>query len=391
MNRKKILLLSLGISLVSALLIILLTTNKETIEAIREIRPEYILLAAGIRLLSFVISAKRTKYLCRALGYRIRTRYSLLNILTGVFLAALTPSSVGGEPVRILLLKRNASVPVGKGTAVVFMERFLDAAVIVGALLPSLFIISQYTSSKGASFPELEVLLLAAAFVLIVVIGLCIYTILNPEKGKRLAHGLIGVLKRCAGRRYRDKIEKAESTVDAEIDIFCTSFRIFTTTGKVSLAVGFLATVAEWTLYFMILWAILLGFNYEGSFASAVLLMFAVQIVLTVIMIIPATPGASGISELGAFALFSLFVPSPILGVVVITWRAVTYYVNLIAGLAAGMITIRLYGKSALEGRIDPNDNPTRISVHEDETDPETARAAAAVEEKEADAEPKNT
>lgn len=70
------------------------------------------------------------------------------------------------------------------------------------------------------------------------------------------------------------------------------------------------------------------------------LVAFAVQVFLTFIMLMPVTPGASGIAELGGAALFGIFVPFSILGIVVIIWRAIIYYLNLIIGGLASMKVI---------------------------------------------------
>jgi uncharacterized protein (TIRG00374 family) len=56
-------------------------------------------------------------------------------------------------------------------------------------------------------------------------------------------------------------------------------------------------------------------------------------------MIVPSTPGGSGIAELGAATIFSVFVDAPILGVTVISWRALTYYMNILIG---GFISLKV-------------------------------------------------
>ena len=51
---------------------------------------------------------------------------------------------------------------------------------------------------------------------------------------------------------------------------------------------------------------------------------------LQIIVMIPTTPGSSGVAELGASALFSSFVNVSILGVFIVLWRFITYYLNII-------------------------------------------------------------
>jgi uncharacterized protein (TIRG00374 family) len=73
---------------------------------------------------------------------------------------------------------------------------------------------------------------------------------------------------------------------------------------------------------------ILMGLNHT-SISPVV---YAVQVLLMVIIVVPSTPGSSGVAEAGAATLFSIFVPTYLVGIVVISWRAFTYYMNLLLG-----------------------------------------------------------
>jgi len=73
---------------------------------------------------------------------------------------------------------------------------------------------------------------------------------------------------------------------------------------------------------------ILMGLNLP----PAIVISFAAQVLLMILLVLPITPGSSGIAELGATSLFSLFVPVYLVGIVVVAWRAFTLYLNLIVG-----------------------------------------------------------
>jgi uncharacterized protein (TIRG00374 family) len=79
---------------------------------------------------------------------------------------------------------------------------------------------------------------------------------------------------------------------------------------------------------FSLLYVILLGLNIHVD----VMTMFASQVVMIFILLIPATPGSSGLAEFGATTIFSIFVPSSVLGITVIAWRVLTFYMNLVVG-----------------------------------------------------------
>jgi len=343
-NYKKFFIISLIISLISALAIIVLTTDADTIESLKTIRPEYIVLAIAFQIISYVLTAKKTKFLLRSLGYRIRTRYALENILTGILLASLTPASIGGEPVRILLLRKNAKVPVGKATAVIFMERFLDVFFILICLIPSMFILRLFFKREtGAGIWGIDTLLYAGTAGIIILLAVLIYVIINPEFVKKLVRKILIFLERKSSEKYKPKIQKAILVSENEIDLFRSSFKRFISVGRFNLITAVFYTTLYWIIRFSILWLILLGLNIHPDLS----LLFATQVVLAIIMIIPATPGASGISEIAALTLYSLFVPASLVGVVVIAWRAITYYLNIVAGALASLQMIRKYGINA--------------------------------------------
>ncbi|MCL2141259.1 MAG: flippase-like domain-containing protein [Methanimicrococcus sp.] len=348
-NYKRLFFISLAISLVSALIIILMTTDAQTIEALKQIRIEYILLALLLQIVTYLISARKAKSLLRSLGYYIRTRETLVNELTGILFASLTPSSIGGEPLRILLLRKNNKVPVGKATAVVFMERFLDAFFVFLCLIPSMFLLRVFLMEEGKGVFGIDALLFVGIVCLFILLVVLIYIIFNPDFAKKRSRQILLFLSKRLPQKYHPRIEKLIIVSESEIDMFHTSFKRFISIGKVNLLIAVGYTVIYWIVRLAVLWMVLLGLNVTPD----LMLLFATQIILTIIMIIPATPGASGVTEFAAYTLYSLFVPVSLVGVAVISWRAITYYVNIIAGTIASLKMLRKYGINALSKNIE--------------------------------------
>ncbi|HET8686847.1 MAG TPA: lysylphosphatidylglycerol synthase transmembrane domain-containing protein, partial [Methanosarcina sp.] len=131
---------SILISIISIVFVLIFTLDKTTTEVVREIRPGYILAALGIHLFSFVIWGLRIRSMSSALGHKIDLKTSIEMVISGTFVAALTPSSIGGEPLRIHLL-RQKKMPVGQATAVILGERVLDALLILLAVPFSLYLL----------------------------------------------------------------------------------------------------------------------------------------------------------------------------------------------------------------------------------------------------------
>ena len=123
---------------------------------------------------------------------------------------------------------------------------------------------------------------------------------------------------------------------DTEIDNFFESIGRFTGPAGWGLLTGGCATVLFWITEFMVASVILMGLGLPPS----VILSFFFQILIAIIMMIPTTPGSSGITELSTSSLYALIVPPAMLGIFVLLWRFVTFYLNIILGLIAGMFIV---------------------------------------------------
>lgn len=95
-------------------------------------------------------------------------------------------------------------------------------------------------------------------------------------------------------------------------------------------------TVLFWVTEFMVASVILMGLGLDPY----VVLSFFFQILIAIIMMIPTTPGSSGITELSTSSLYALIVPAGMLGIFVLLWRFVTFYLNIILGTIAGMLIV---------------------------------------------------
>ena len=115
-----------------------------------------------------------------------------------------------------------------------------------------------------------------------------------------------------------------------KVDGFVESFHrgamdIFKVENNRGIAVIFLLTLAYWMVEFMIPSCILIGLNQDPVILQSI----SAQVLLMIIVMIPLTPGNSGITEGGAALLYSAIVPNrPILGILILTWRFITYHIK---------------------------------------------------------------
>ncbi len=323
MNKlKKWILISLLISFFSGLLVVFLTFDSGTINALMEIRPEYVLAAICVHASTYVIWGMRTRSLCKALGYDLSYTRSFEIVTSGTLAASITPSSLGGEPLRIHLLHVE-DIPLGKATAVVLGERVLDGILILSMAPISIYIIRGILNDS-----VFDAMFIFAEAGLVILLVLLLYAIWKPGPTRKVVYFFVHRIAPLFGERTDAALEKIISRVDSELEYFHDSISVLLNDGKKGLAFGIFHTVAFWLVDFSMLYIILLGLNQNPD----PVVVLASQVIVMVLLVIPATPGASGIAEFAGTTVFSLFVSSSVLGIAVIAWRAFTFYMNVFVG-----------------------------------------------------------
>ncbi|MBP1908671.1 lysylphosphatidylglycerol synthase transmembrane domain-containing protein [Methanolobus bombayensis] len=323
MNKiQKWIFLSLLISLISGLIVVVLTFDSSTMSSILEIRPGYIVAAACVHALSYVVWGLRTHSLCKALGFDLGYLKACEIVTSGTLAASITPSSLGGEPLRIHLLHEE-KIPLGKATAVVLGERILD-----GILILSLAPVSIYVIRGVLNDSVFDTMFIFAEFGLVFILFLTLYAIWKPASTKKVVYFLVHRIAPLAGKKTDAALEKVIIRVDNELDHFHESISILLNEGRKGLAFGVLNTIGFWFVDFSMLYVVLLGLNQNPD----PLIVYASQVIVMVLLVIPATPGASGVAELAGTTVFSLFISSSVLGIAVIAWRAFTFYMNILVG-----------------------------------------------------------
>lgn len=251
-------------------------------------------------------------------------------IISSTFVAGITPSSAGGELLRMHLLNKNG-IPLGRATAVILGERLLDA-IFITSCLPFALLILKGTLSNY----RLNVVLVMASSLVLLALFSFVYTIWKPSKMKHVIHWITGKIAPFFGKKTNTALLGLIEQIDREVDLFHDSIKVFFSEGRKGLLWGIVYTLLHWLVDFSILVLLLTGLSQTPSILTA----FAAQVLLAVIKIIPVTPGGSGVTELGATSIFSIFVGSSVLGITVLSWRSLTYYTNIILG---GFMSLKVF------------------------------------------------
>ncbi len=315
--------ISLAISLITLLAILVLTVDERTISSLTAISPQYLLLALTMHVIAWFAWGMRIKVMTRITENEISFVEAFKVVLGNLFMACITPSQAGGEPVRIGMLNQKG-ISIGDATAIVLGERCLDALVLGIAAPVSLFIFRHILKDYIA----ISTVFVCAGILFTLTFGIAVYGVVKPEAIKRQIKRFI-------------KHEGRADLAITEIDNFRSSILRFVSTdgGRRALLLGLIFTTLFWTIEFSVPSFILMGMGQDPIWVTSM----AAQVLITVIIMVPTTPGSSGVAEVSITSLFAVGVQKSVLGVFVLTFRFLTYYVNLIVG---GLYNLKMLKES---------------------------------------------
>lgn len=305
----KDIIIAILISLSAIIVVLKFTNNNITYKVLSSINIKFVLLALSLHLLTWVFWSLRIQLLALTVEHGINFNLAFKTTLASNFLASLTPSAAGGEPMRIKMLADDG-MSYGSATAVVLAERLFDSFLFLSALAICFFLAGSATIfglEIGAIFLGLLILLLILLWVLIE----------RPERLERLI--------KWAG----SKTGGAKTIVAVEKQIWLFREAVIKLSKERKKIPAMIAvTLLLWTCEFLIPSVLLIGLGQDPSLLYSIM----AQIIIAIISLAPLTPGSSGVAELSMSYLYSMFVPNYLLGVLVGLWRFITYFTNLLVG-----------------------------------------------------------
>jgi glycosyltransferase 2 family protein len=330
--------------LISAIIlagVLLLTIDEETFFYLDRLNPAFLLLALVFRAVVLGCWAMRIRLISQGLGYSVRFARILHLVLLSLFAGAITPGQVGSEAVRITELSRSG-IKVGDATAVVITERALDAVIFTCITLVTVILLGQMLGSFSPILLAVFFVILALTISLIV---LLLFMVRNPHHLKRLVSYILTWLQRIVAKYNRWKSicppEEREHSlvkrVEQGIDDFHMSIVRLTDTRRRELFGALSFTALLYTFDFAIASLVLMGLGQPPFLVESYLF----QLIIHTLIGIPLTPGAAGVAEISAASLYGLIIPASILGVFVIVYRIIFYYLNILLGIFASLFIFK--------------------------------------------------
>ena len=332
--------ISIAFSLLVMIGVLITTSDKNILNYLLHFNPYYLLLAMGLRTGSLVFWALRIQKMAESLGYKIPFLYSFNLVMANLLAGAITPGQTGGEPVRVHELYR-ADVKVGDATAIVIMERVLDGVVLT---LMGIFAMLTLGGIWQSLSIEVIIAMMVAWEFMIGIVILLIFAARKPERAKGL---MLRVLSWAERRSPVERLKKSIAFANQEIDNFFAALNYFTTRGRRGLFYGIVFTSLFWSSEFFVASLLLVALGQHPFIAES----FLFQLIIAIVMMVPLTPGSSGIAELSATSLYVLIIPSSIVGIFVLLWRALLFYFNIVVELGASLIIVRREMKRTGSGK----------------------------------------
>ncbi|HJJ39500.1 MAG TPA: flippase-like domain-containing protein [Methanocorpusculum sp.] len=334
-KQKRLLVISLAISLTVLFIVLIITINEETISALQSCIPAFLILAIAMHIISLFFWAARIKLMCRSLGYKVSMRHCFNLVCSNMFIAAVTPSSIGGEPVRVYEITK-AGVPGGKATAVVTMERVFDGIVLTLGTGICVFLLGMFFSNIQLPDGCMIAAYCGAGFFAALVL-LFFVMAGHPAWGHAFARKIASLITK---RKDDAAKEKMQVKFSGYTDNFYGALHEMAGKSKSGIVWGFFFSALYWANEFIIAFFICWGLGVEPT-AQLFLLSIILQLLLTVILMIPITPGGVGIAEVSLGLLYAIIIPASIVGIFVLIYRFIFYYFNLIIGFIASMLIMR--------------------------------------------------
>ncbi len=334
MTIKKGLEIFCGVTVLAICLLIIFTTNTKTLQALRSIDARFLVLSFFMICLSWCFDVMRLRVLTMAVGVKIPFFHGLKAILSCTFLANITPSSAGGEPLLVYMLNQKG-VAFGKATAIAFLRTMITMAffAIGGPII--IYFHHELLSSIG-----LKMIFDYVAIFFAVTVIFFIYLYFAPHSAKRALDLIFSNFEKF--KYFRGRTSRLRHSLLHIVEDFKSSLKEFLQNRRLRLVLVVFYTAMMITAQFLVAPMILKGMGCDIKVLST----FIIQGVLNFLLYYVPTPGGSGVSEGVGYALFSPFVSSYIIGVFLVIWKFLTNYIWTIIG---GLIIVKSIGMKHLE------------------------------------------
>ncbi len=325
----------ISVSIIGAVLFF--TVGPKTWEALQQIKFRYIFLSFLLGLIANSFDTIRIKILSSAFDYHLSFWEGLKAVFAYHFLANITPSAMGGEPVLIYMLTEKTGMNTKKATTIAIVRGVLLLFIIAlgGSII--LFFHREYLK-----IPFMKVLFDYIAVLLVVIAAVILYSFYNLAKVRALLEWIISFLQHYKLFQRHSTPQLWIKHIEMWVAEFISSFKYLFQQKKMSLINTGVFTLLSMFANYSIIYILIKGLRFDLS----LLKVLAIQIILYFVLYLTPTPGGSGFAEGGFYLLFYNFIPKHLIGILLILWRFFIAYLWVLVGW---IVIIKGFGFRGLE------------------------------------------
>jgi len=332
---KKGIIVALLLGIIAVGTIVFLTFDARTIKALSKIDLTFLWLAIAAIAASWLFSALAFTVLTSVIKKPLGLIASGRVYLGGSFFGFITPFGSGLIPAQVYILTREGLSP-GQATAITGSRATISSWLFV-ALGLIIYVVFRSSLPEAARAGLLGIAIAATIWSIVV-----LFFIKKPEKAKNAIERVFGN-SFITNRISEIRLTSAKGKLNQEIEFLSSNLKdLFSFKNSVAILAVFVIEIFAWFAIFAVLPLIMIGFGVEGNLSQ---LIFRIFLLFSVAPFSP-TPGGSGVVEAAFAGLLIDLVPRSLIGLIVIVWRFLTYYLTLIVG---GFIAARILTKSALK------------------------------------------
>jgi len=305
----------ISIGIIAHLVFLLITNDQNIFQYLYRIKLPYVGLILACLLANWLGHAGRLMVWTRYLGQQFRFRDALRVAIYTELGAAITPTLIGGGPIKFALLLRNR-LSTGKAGFLTLLNGLEDF------IMYSTVLIIGFFHARGSIFKILGSILESIRSNIprfFIVIALILTLIILFRK--------INFLRRFGfvPLKYRIAFQKLIQELKGGWHEMLHSFNQVRIDGLRYLLVSLCILFIQWTFRFTVLIILL----YALDIAFKPFQVYIQQWIVYLTMIFIPTPGASGGAEATFYLIFEKQLPRDLLPLIISTWRFFMYYLML--------------------------------------------------------------
>ena len=257
--------------------------------------------------------------------------------LEGYFIGQLIPVSAAGVPYQGFLLTRKG-IRAGWATAVVLVKGFVPGVFFFILLVATVALTALGWRTTPEALTFLKVVGPLSALPTGFIVTMLVIMLKRPQLFDRIVDRIAAFLVRKLRGAAAERIEEGRVRLEEESHIFREALAALGTHKRWILVWGASLVVLAYVVEFLVAAVVLWGFGYRGSLLGPLLL----QCILKPVIAASPTPGSLAIGEGGYIAFFAAYLPAHFVGVSLVLWRLVVYFVPMLVG---GILVAKRIGR----------------------------------------------